>query len=62
MLSFRIYSMDQKEVEVYTTLENECSDCGYCNRCDIFYAWGKHWCEDCLYKEATKFGYRIVEK
>lgn len=60
MPMMKIFTIDNKEVQIEHSCENECPECG--DDCyDVFFIpdWMVHRCESCLIDEANKFHYRI---
>jgi len=57
----KIYSTDNKEIDIEDSCETECPNCGV-DYLDMFYIpnWMVHRCEECLENEARKYNYKIV--
>lgn len=59
---FKLISVDDKEIEIEDSCEDECPQCGEQNT-EIFFVpdWMVHRCYGCLMDEAKKYHYKIKE-
>jgi ribosomal protein L37AE/L43A len=59
----KLIDVDNAEVEVEDSWQEECPQCGDTNvQCHYIPNWDATRCYDCLVNEAIKFHYRVEEK
>ena len=59
---FKLISVDNKEIEIEDSCQDECPQCGEQNA-EMFFipSWMSHRCYGCLIDEAKKYCYKIKE-